>query len=111
MAAAFIDLNRETELGRMKARGLQMIREGRQLLAQARAIEIQMRDGDGTQDAHYTLNATEQGVQPAGYASAAAAARASFNECDSLIVKLTQPSGQGDSTGAAIDQACAKHGV
>lgn len=111
MAANYVEMDKNTEVPRMKARGLQMIREGRQVLRDARLIDFQLRDGDGTQDAHYALNAQEGGFVANGYATPAAAARKSFEELDSLLTKLNNGAGQGDATGAAIDQACAIHGV
>lgn len=111
MAANFIDFDRQSDVGRQIARGLQLIREGREALSNARAILIQMRDGDGSDAAHYDLVAIEVGYQAADFASANAAAKASFDELDSLHAKITAGAGSGDSTGAAITQACAKHGI
>lgn len=105
MAAAFIDYDPTTPAGRLMARALQLLREGKEVLSHVREILIQMRDGNGSQDAHYALNATE-----IGFASATTA-RASFEELDSLHAKVTAGAGVGDATGAAIIQACAKHGV
>lgn len=111
MAAAFIDMDRQTEVGRQIARALQLLREGQETLSHARAVIIQMRDGDGSQAVHYDLVAAEVGYQAGDFADANAAARASFLELDSLHAKITAGDGVGDATGAAIAQACAKHGI
>jgi hypothetical protein len=96
MAASFIEFDKASDVGRTLARGLQMVREGRDTLLHARAIMIQMRDGDGTQSAHYDVLAGE--------------AKASFDEVDSLLSKIATDASVS-AVNAAIDQACAKHGV
>lgn len=111
MAANHIKFNDQTFFGRSIKRALQMIREGREVLGNVREAMIQARDGDGSDAAHYDLLATEAGYAAGDYATANAAAKASFDELDSLHAKLTAPGGVGDSTGAAITQAAAKHGV
>jgi hypothetical protein len=108
--ANFLDYDQQSLAGRMKTRALQLIREGFETLKHVRDIEIQMRGGDGTQDVHYALNASEQGFQAGGYATAQAAARASFEELDSLYSKLSTDA-QVAAVNAAMFQACAKHGV
>ncbi len=110
MAANYIEFNHLVDPGRSIARGLQMIREGIRTLTDARAIILQMRDGDGSDAAHYDLVASELGVQAGDYASANAAAQALFNEIDSLWFKLTTNSSVSD-VAAAIAQAPAKLGI
>lgn len=111
MAANYIEFDKQSDVGRMVTRGLQLLREGREVLGNARAILIEMRDGDGSQAAHYDVIVGEAGYTANDYADANTAAKASFDEIDSLYSKITAPGGQGDSTGAAITQACARHGV
>jgi hypothetical protein len=110
MAASFIEFDKASDVGRTLARGLQMVREGRDTLLHARAIMIQMRDGDGTQSAHYDVLAGEGGYSAHDYADANAAAKASFDEVDSLLSKIATDASVS-AVNAAIDQACAKHGV
>lgn len=110
MAANFIELNKTSDVGRILTRGLQMVREGREALRQARAILIQMRDGDGSDAAHYDLVASKAGYVANDLGSANAAAKASFDELDSLFSKLATDNATSN-VAAAIDQACAKHGV
>lgn len=110
MAANFIDFNRQTDVGRSIVRALGLVREGRELLRQLRAVMLQMRDGDGSQAAHYDLLRIEAGYEAGDYATADAAAKASFDELDSLHAKLTTDASVSDVL-TAVDQACAKHGV
>jgi hypothetical protein len=110
MAANHIIFNKQHDVMRQAVRGMQLIREGRDVLAQARASMLQMRDGDGSQASHYDLLANAAGFGAGDYGSADAAAKASFDEVDSLAFKLTTNSSVSDMT-AAIDQCCAKHGV
>lgn len=111
MAANLIKFDRTKDIPRDVTRALQMIREGKEVLGHVREVIIQARDGDGSQSAHYDLVASEGGYEAGDYADANAAAKASFEELDSLYAKLNAGAGVGDSTGAAITQACAKHGV
>lgn len=110
MAAAFIPHDRNTDLMRPVVRALQLIREGVETLTHARAVILQTRDGDGTQAAHYDLTATLGGFTAGDYADGPAAAKASFDELDSIHFKLTTNASVSD-VAAAIAQACAKHGV
>jgi phosphoribosylformylglycinamidine (FGAM) synthase-like amidotransferase family enzyme len=110
VAANLIKFDRTKELARMAIRGMQMIREGVRVLADARAAMIQARDGDGSQASHYDLLASEGGYQAGDYADANAAAKASFDEIDSLCAKLTTDASVSN-VAAAIAQAPAKHGV
>lgn len=105
MAADFIKFNRQADISRANARALQLLREGTELLEHNRATMIHMRDGDGSSAAHYDLLASEGGYAAGDYADANAAAKASFDELDSLYAVLN------GGAMAAINQACAKHGV
>jgi phosphoribosylformylglycinamidine (FGAM) synthase-like amidotransferase family enzyme len=110
MAAGIIKFDRNSDAMRPAVRALQMIREGLDVLRAQRAIMLQFRDGDGSQAAHYDLLAAA-GVFAAGdYADANAAAKASFDELDSLFAKLSTDASVS-AVNAAILQACAKHGV
>lgn len=110
MAANHIIFNKQHDVMRQAIRGMQLVREGRDVLEQARASMLQMRDGDGSSAAQYDLLATKAGFEAGDYGDANAAAKASFDEIDSLSFKLTTNSQVSDMT-AAIDQCCAKHGV
>jgi hypothetical protein len=110
MAANHIIFNKQHDVMRQAVRGMQLLREGRDVLSEARAALIQMRDGDGAQAAHYNLLAAQAGFQAGDYADASAAAKASFDEIDSVWAKVATD-GATSSVSAAISQAAAKHGV
>lgn len=110
MAAALIKFNKQSDLGRQLVRGLQLAREARDVLDEVRAAMIQGVDGATNVAANFALLTTEMGYSAGGYADANTAAMASFAELDSLWAKMTATA-TGDVTGAAITQACAKHGV
>lgn len=105
MAITFIDMNKQSDLGRTDARALQMIREGRELLKTNLAIKATMIDGDGSDAAQFTRLTSEQGFE------SNALAKASWDELNSVSTILNKPSGQGDAAGQALNQACAKHGI
>lgn len=111
MPAAFIESDATKIVPGLIKRGLEQVKEGRATLAKARAIMIQQRNGDGSLASHYDLAASKGGYIANDYSTAGAAAKKSFEELDTLHVKLNQPSGQGDATGAAIDGCSAIHGV
>lgn len=108
MAANYIEGNRTTELYRDLVRFGQMLREGVDGLARVRARMLQMRDGDGTSAAHYDVMAAEAGYTANDYADANTAAKASFDELDSLLSKVNTDNNVS-FVRAAIDQFCAKH--
>lgn len=110
MAAGHIIFDKQHEVMRKAVRGMQLIREGRDTLEEARDAMIQMRDGNGSLAAHYDLLATEAAFEAGDYADANAAAKASFDEIDSLCGKITTNASITDMT-AAISQCPAKHGV
>lgn len=109
MAAAYIEAD-PTKAARIH-QALRAIREGRAILDQELKAAVQARDGDGSVAAHYDLWAAKKGFVANDYADANTAAKAGFDELNSLLLKLTKPAGQGDETGAAIDNACGKFGV
>lgn len=104
MAATYIKFNQQSEHGRQVVRALELMREGRELLENERAVIIQMIDGTTDDASHYGLVVSEMGYQAAGYESENAAAMASFAELDSLYLALS-------GVKAALNQCCAKHGV
>lgn len=110
MAATIVRYDKTAEPMRTLTAALQMIREGRELLTRARAIMLQYRDGSGASAADYDQLASAAVFVAGDYADANTAAKASFDEIDSLYLKLTT---DGSVTGVmtAITQACAKHGV
>lgn len=110
MPANFIELDKQTDFGRNLARGGQLIIEGLQLLVQARDNMIQARDGDGSQAAHYDLLAVKAGYVANDYATANDAAKASFDELDSLLSKINTD-GNVSFVRAAIYQFAAKHNL
>lgn len=110
MAANYIKFDRNRDLTRSLVTGLQQIRNGMLALEQARAIYLQTRDGDGSQALHYDLVASQGGYEALDYADANAAAKASFEEMDSLYSKVGTDAAVSNVR-AAILQACAKHGI
>lgn len=110
MAANFIKSDKTKDVPRNVDAGLRKIVEGLEQLLGARAVLIQQRDGDGSQASHYDTVATEGGFSAVDYADANAAAKAYFDELDSLLAKLNTD----DSVSfvrAALYQATAKFGV
>lgn len=101
MAANHIHFNDQTQYGRLLRRTLQMSEEADDLLTDVRDLMIQMRDGDGSQDSHYT-----ELTSRFGFASDAKA-RAAFEELDSAYSK-TSGNGSVDNVRAARDQLYAK---
>lgn len=110
MAASIILYDRNTEAMRPVARYLQMLKEARDGLVAQRAVMLGYRDNDGSSAADYDLLAVAGDFRIGDYASANAAAKASFEEIDSLTYKLTTNASVTDVL-AALDQCCAKHGV
>lgn len=110
MAANHIICNQNNDIIRKVIRALQQLREGRNNLAEVRAAIIQMRDGDGSDAAHYDLFASQASFQAGDYADANAAAKALFDELDSLYSKVATDNNVSNVS-AAIGQAPAKLGV
>jgi hypothetical protein len=110
MAAGIILFDEQTEPMRKVVRGLGLVQEGKQVLIDALAIMEQYRDGDGSSAAHYDLLAVAGTFASGDYASANAAAKASYDEVASVLGKINTD-GSVSNVSAAIAQACAKHGV
>jgi len=101
MAFAHIHFNDQNQYGRKLRRMLQLMEEGDDLITDVRDMMIQMRDGDGSQDAHYA-----EVTSKLGFASDAKA-RAAFEELDSAYAK-TSGNGSVSNVRAARDQLYAK---
>lgn len=101
MAAAHIYFNDATAYGRQLRRMLQTNEQADDLMADLRDVMIQMRDSDGSQDAHYAEITSRFGFQ------SDAKARAAFEELDSAYSK-TSGNGSVSNVRAARDQLFAK---
>lgn len=101
MAFAHIYFNDQLTYGRMLRRAINACEEGDELLKDVRDVMIQMRDGDGSQDAHYTECTNRFGF------TSDAKARAAFEEIDSAYSK-TSGNGSVTNVRAARDQLFAK---
>ena len=97
MAATYIPINDQKQLGRRHCRGMEQVREGYDTLVESLATMATMVDGDGSQAAHFEAAVTE------GTYSTTAAAKASWDELQSMKFVV----GQAE---AAFRQCCAKHG-
>jgi hypothetical protein len=114
MAFNHIHFSQATQHGSKLRQVLTLMEQGDDLLADVRDAMIQMRDGDGTQDAHYTEVAKRFGfgdydVTTGGAPStfALGKARAAFEELDSAYSK-TSGNGSVSNVRAARDQLFAK---
>lgn len=87
--------------GGMLQKAILTNRDGDRLLADVRAIMVQMLDGDGSVDAHYATIQARFGFE------SVAAARAAFAEIDSAYNK-TSGDGQVDHVRVARDQLFAR---
>lgn len=110
MAANIILGDKTTDLFRAKQHAILKIVEGLETLLSVEQMEIQARDGDGSDAAHYDQNASLQSISAGDYADANTAAKASFDEGASLIAKLNTDASVSNVR-AAIYQYAAKHGV
>lgn len=111
MAAQFFKFNRNTSgVMEQMVRALRMIRDGMLLLEQTRASIIQIRDGSGASATDYDQWATEGGFSQGDYPTVNDAAKAEFDEIDSLYAKVGTD-GATSAVRTAITQACAKHGI
>ena len=104
MPANYIECDHVFAAIRKGDAGIIKAREAREDLRIAKQAMLALIDGDGSQDSHFALLATEGSYAANGYATANAAARKHFEEISSLYDKISKPTGQGDATGAAIDQ-------
>lgn len=101
MAFNHIHFNDQTQYGRQLRRMLQMSEEADDLMKDVRDLMIQMRDGDGSDAAHYA-----ECVTRFGFVSNAKAKEA-FDELDSAYSK-TSGDGSVSNVRAARDQLFAK---
>lgn len=101
MAFQHISFNDQTNYGRMLRRFLSKAEESDDEFTDVRDVMIQMRDGDGSQDAHYAEVTTKFGF------SSDAKSRAAFEEIDSAYAK-TSGNGSVSNVRAARDQMFAK---
>lgn len=104
MAANVIIYDQQHSTMRRAIRAMQLIREAAVLLDEVTLEMEQFRNGDGSDAAHYALLATEAAFEAGGYASANAAAKASYDEFSAL-------KGAVDGIQATISQASARHGI
>jgi len=98
---AHIFFNDQTNYGRMLRRTLQMMEESDDLIKDVRDVMIQMRDGDGSDEAHYAEVTSRFGF------TSNAKAKAAFEELDSAYSK-TSGDGSVSNVRAARDQLFAK---
>lgn len=110
MAANIILFDQTKSPMREVVEAVKAIRDNLAKLGNARAVMTQYRDGDGSQAAHWDLLALAGGFSAGDYATPDAAAKAMFDEIDSLYAKLTTD-GSVTQVNAAILQAPAKLGV
>lgn len=101
MAFQHIYFNDQTSYGRQFRRMLQMSEEADDLMKDVRDVMIQMRDGDGSQAAHYAEVTARFGFD------SDAKSKAAFEELDSALSK-TSGDGSVSNVRAARDQLFAK---
>lgn len=101
MAFSHIHFNDQLTYGRMLRRAVNASEEADDLLKDVRDVMIQMRDGDGSQDAHYAELTNRFGF------TSDAKARAAFEELDSAYSK-TSGDGSVSNVRAARDQLFSK---
>lgn len=104
MAANLIEANQQHNIIRHAIRAAQLMREAETFAAAAIAGMNAMKDGDGSDPAHFALMATECEIVANGYASANAAAKALYDETNSVA-------GNAAAGIAAAKQLCAYLGV
>ncbi len=104
MAANFIEANQSHDVIRHAIRGAQLMREAEMFLEAALAGMAALKDGDGSDSAHFDLMASECGLVANDYASANHAAKALYDETNSVA-------GNGAAGIAAAKQLCAYLGV
>ena len=104
MAANIFLFDKQKDLSSKMVRAMTLARDAVQAFDAAREILIQSRDGDGSQDSQYDLTAAMVGMQQGDYADNLDAMHESFLEFDSCWGAL-------NNARAAINQACAKHGI
>jgi hypothetical protein len=97
MAFLHLHFNDQTQYGRSLRRMLSMAEESDDLMRDVRQMMVFMRDGDGSQDAHYAEVTARFGFIND------ASARAAFEELDSAYSK-TSGDGSVSNVRAARDQ-------
>lgn len=97
MASAHVFFNDQTTYGRKLRSALLKSEEADDELRDVRSVMIQMRDGDGSQDAHYSVVTTRFGFE------SDAKSRTAFEELDSAFNK-TSGDGSVSNVRAARDQ-------
>ena len=110
MASNHIQYDKSKDIARNLDRGLSMLLEAKELLTNVLAAQVQMIDNGGATTDDFDQLATQGGYVAGDYATANAAAQASYNELASLLAKLNTD-GSVSNVDAAIKQICAKHGV
>lgn len=117
MATTFIDFNDQSALGRKIVRGVQMPKEGRDVLRDAIAIMQTTITGDASTIDQFDLTVKEGGfggwtIGNAVTDAMRTQAKSSWDELNSLYAKLTCPAGQSVAdVGPAITNCASKHGV
>ena len=101
MAFSHIYFNDQTQFGRQLRRMLQMSEEADDLMKDVRDCMIQMRDGNGTDAAHYAEVTSRYGF------TSNTKAKEAFDELDSAFAK-TSGDGSVSNVRAARDQLFAK---
>ena len=101
MAFAHLHFNDQTQYGRSLRRLLNTAEESDDLFTDVHDVMIQMRDGDGSADAHYAEVTARFGF------TSDTKSRAAFEELDSAYSK-TSGNGSVDMVRAARDQLFAK---
>lgn len=101
MAFNHIHFNDQTQYGRQLRRMLQLMEESDDLMNDVRDVMIQMRDGNGSDPAHYAELVTRFGF------TSNEKAKACFDELDSAFSK-TSGNGSVADVRAARDQLFAK---
>lgn len=89
---------------------LRAFRDSRDRLTHIRDAIIRFRTGDGTTAIQYALLQSKCSFQAGGYADANTAAKAAFDELDSLVGKVTTDA-PVSAVLTALNQCCAKFGV
>lgn len=101
MAFLHIHFNDQTQYGRLLRRALNLCEDGDEALKDVRDLMIQMRDGDGSQDVHYSESTARFGFV------SDAQAHLAFLELDSCYSK-TSGDAAVSNVRAARDQLFSK---
>lgn len=104
MAANYIECNKQHEVIQHAIQGAKLLRQAEERLESALAGMAAMKDGDGSQAAHFALLVSECSVEANGYATANAAAKALYDETNSVAANAAAGI-------AAAKQLCSYLGV